>query len=198
MTVAADHREGLLHAAAGAWELLVIHHSPPEHDGGVTVRTLRSGGIDTPVLVLSRTWTENRQDLLAAGADDCMPLTSQPAQLAARVAALGRRPNRARPESVLRIADLEVDLLTRTAMRTGRSIELQPREFQLLEFLVRNAGTVLTRTTLLRKVWAFNFDPQTNVVESHISRLRAKIDRGHEQPLIHTLRGRGYCLKAPD
>lgn len=197
VTVAASGADTLYLAASKAWELLIIDRSALELDALGIVRTLRSGGVVTPVLLLNRAG-DNAGPGLAAGADDCLDPGFTAAELAARVAALGRRPRRAQPETLLRVADVEVDILTRSVQRAGKKLELQPREFRLLEFLMRNTGTVLDRSTLLERVWDCHFDPRTNVVESHISRLRAKIDRGFAVPLIHTVRGSGYCIREPD
>jgi two-component system OmpR family response regulator len=197
VTVAASGADTLYLAASKAWELLIIDRSALKLDALGIVRTLRSGGVVTPVLLLNRVG-DDAGSVLAAGADDCLDPGFTAAELAARVAALGRHPRRAQPETLLRVADVEVDVLTRSVKRAGRNLELQPREFRLLEFLLRNAGTVLDRSTLLEQVWDCHFDPRTNVVESHISRLRAKIDRGFAVPLIHTIRGSGYCIRAPD
>jgi two-component system, OmpR family, response regulator len=133
---------------------------------------------------------------LNAGGDDYLVKPFAFAELSARIGALARRPRTAPPETTLRVADLEVDLLTRAVRRGGETIDLQPREFRLLEYLVRNEGQVVTRTMLLEAVWNFHFDPRTNIVESHISRLRSKVDRGRTE-LIHTVRSAGYCLSAP-
>jgi two-component system OmpR family response regulator len=197
VTVAASGSDALYLAASQEWELLIIDRTALQLDALGVVRTLRSGGVATPVLLLNRA-SDAAGAALEAGADDSLAPEFTAAELAARVAALGRRPRRAQPETLLRVADVEIDVLTRSVRRGGRSLELQPREFRLLEFLVRNAGTVLGRTTLLEKVWDCHFDPRTNVVESHISRLRAKIDRGFAKRLIHTIRGSGYCLRDPE
>ena len=197
VTVAASGADALYLAAGQEWELLIIDRTALELDALGVVRTLRSGGVVTPMLLLNRA-ADDAGAGLDAGADDCLEPGFTATELATRVAALGRRPRRAQAETLLRVADVEIDVLTRSVRRGGRSLELQPREFRLLEYLVRNAGTVLGRATLLEKVWDCHFDPRTNVVESHISRLRAKIDRGFAVPLIHTVRGSGYCLRAPD
>lgn len=195
VTVAASGVDALYLAASQEWELLIIDCSAVELDGLGILRTLRSGGVATPVLLINQ--APDEAGAVAGGADDALHPGFSKADLSARVTALGRRPRRAQPESLLRIADLEVDLLTRSVKRAGRQLDLQPREFRLLECLVQNVGTVLDRTTLLEKVWEYHFDPRTNVVESHISRLRAKIDRGFEVHLIHTIRGSGYCIREP-
>jgi two-component system OmpR family response regulator len=139
---------------------------------------------------------DDRVNGLNAGGDDYLVKPFAFTELVARVAALGRRPQRTAPETVLRVADLEVDLLTRLVRRGGQAVELQPREFELLQYMMRHAGQVVTRTMLLENVWDFHFDPRTTLVESHISRLRSKIDRGRAE-LIHTVRGSGYCIRAP-
>jgi two-component system OmpR family response regulator len=197
VTVAASGADALYLAASQEWELLIIDRTALELDALGVVRTLRGGGVVTPVLLLNRPGDDAGIGI-DAGADHCLDPGFKAAELAARVAALGRSPRRAQPETLLRVADVEIDVLTRSVRRGGRSLELQPREFRLLEYLARNAGTVLGRTTLLEKVWDCHFDPRTNVVESHITRLRAKIDRGFAVPLIHTIRGAGYCLREPD
>jgi len=158
---------------------------------------LRRRGERTPVLMLTaRDAVEDRVEGLDAGADDYLVKPFAFSELAARVAALGRRPRRAPPDTRLKVADLEMDLLSRSVRRGGQTIELQPREYRLLECLMRHAEQVVTRTMLLELVWDLHFDPHTNVVETHISRLRGKIDRGQAATLIHTVRGAGYCLCA--
>ena len=134
---------------------------------------------------------------LNAGGDDYLIKPFAYAELVARVAALGRRPRTQIAATTLRVADLELDLLARTVRRGGQEVAVQPREFRLLEYLMRHAGQVVTRTMLLESVWDFHFDPRTNIVETHISRLRGKVDKGHRDELIHTIRGSGYCLRAP-
>jgi two-component system OmpR family response regulator len=163
------------------------------------VKTMRGAGVKTPVLFLTTLGgIDDRVAGLEAGGDDYLVKPFAFAELLARLNALARRPAMASAETVLRVADLEMDLLKRTVARAGRRIDLQPQEFRLLEYLLRNAGRVVTRTMLLEKVWEFHFDPQTTVVETHISRLRGKIDRGFDCELIHTVRGSGYSLHAPD
>ena len=176
--------------------MLLVDRMLPGLDGMTLVRTLRAGGIETPVLFLTTLGgIDDRVNGLNAGADDYLVKPFAFSELAARVAALGRRPRRTAAETVLRVADLEMDLLARSVQRAGQAIELQPREFRLLEFLLRHAGEVVTRTMLLEQVWDLHFDPHTNVVESHISRLRGKVDKGHAVSLIQTLRGAGYSLR---
>src|SRR5262249_39024949 len=161
------------------------------------VRTLRAGGEKTPVLFLTTLGgVGDRVGGLNAGGDDYLVKPFAFAELVARVNALGRRPHRMAAETVLRIADLAMDLLAGTVRRAGGPVQLQPREFRLLEYLMRHAGEVVTRTMLLESVWDFHFDPRTNIVETHISRLRSKIHRDDAPELIHTVRGAGYTLHA--
>jgi two-component system OmpR family response regulator len=140
---------------------------------------------------------DDRVDGLEAGGDDYLVKPFAIAELLARVNALARRPPPQRVQTAFRVADLNLDMLTRTVTRAGARVDLQPREFQLLAYLMRHAGRVVTRTMLLEGVWDFHFDPKTNIVDTHMSRLRAKVDRGHAQELIHTIRGAGYCLREP-
>jgi two-component system, OmpR family, response regulator len=196
--IAADGRAGLFRAAGEEWDLLVVDRMLPGLDGLALVRTLRAGGIQTPVLFLTTMGgIDDRVTGLNAGGDDYLVKPFAFAELAARINALGRRPARQAAATVLRVADLELDQLARTVHRAGRKIALQPREFRLLEYLMQHANQVVTRTMLLEQVWDFHFDPRTNIVESHISRLRSKIDAGSAS-LIHTIRGAGYCVRAPD
>jgi two-component system OmpR family response regulator len=141
---------------------------------------------------------DDRVKGLRAGGDDYMTKPYAFSELLARLEALMRRASGTAPETVLKVADLELNLLTRSVTRAGTRIELQPREFQILEYLMRHAGQVVTRTMLLEAVWNYHFDPQTNVIDVHISRLRQKLDRGFAQPLLHTVRSAGYSLRAPD
>jgi two-component system OmpR family response regulator len=195
--IAANGSDGQLRVAAEEWDLLIVDRMLPGLDGIALVRTLRGAGIEAPVLFLTTLGgIDDRVEGLDAGADDYLVKPFAFSELVARVAALGRRPRRATPETRLRVADLEMDLLSRSVRRGILAIDLQPREFRLLEFLMRHADQVVTRTMLLEKVWDLNFDPHTNVVESHISRLRQKIDRSPGPALIQTIRGSGYCLRA--
>jgi two-component system OmpR family response regulator len=197
LEVAADGRTGLLRAAAEAWDLLIVDRMLPGLDGLAVVRTLRASDIATPVLFLTTMGgIDDRVSGLNAGGDDYLIKPFAFAELVARVAALGRRPQLTAPETLLRVADLELDLLTRVVRRSGEEVALQPREYELLEYLMKHAGQVVTRTMLLENVWGFHFDPRTSLVESHISRLRGKIDRGRAE-LINTVRGNGYCIRAP-
>ena len=195
---AADGREGLFLAGAGSHDVLVVDRMLPHLDGLGLVRALRAMGVRTPALILTaRAGVGDRVEGLEAGADDYLAKPFAFAELLARINALARRPPLQAEPTVLRVADLEMDLLKRTVTRAGRRIELQPREFRLLEYLMRRQGEVLTRTMLLEGVWDFHFDPKTSVVETHISRLRAKVDKGFGVELIHTVRGAGYAIRAP-
>ena len=196
--VAADGRDGLFRAAGESWDLLIVDRMLPGIDGLAIVKTLRSGSIETPILFLTTLGgIDDRVAGLNAGGDDYLIKPFAYAELVARVAALGRRPRIQVASTTLRVADLELDLLSRTVRRGGQEVMIQPREFRLLEYLMRHAGQVVTRTMLLENVWDFHFDPRTNIVETHISRLRGKVDKGYRDELIHTVRGSGYCLRAP-
>ena len=190
-----DGRDGLSLASETGYDVMVIDRMLPRLDGLAIVKTVRAAGVKAPVLILTTLGGVNdRVEGLEAGADDYLVKPFAFAELLARVNALARRPPITGEESVLRVGDLEMDRLKRTVTRAGRRIELQQQEFKLLEYLLRNAGQVVTRTMLLENVWEFHFDPRTSVVETHISRLRAKVDRDFERELIHTVRGSGYCL----
>ncbi len=196
---ASDGREGLFLAAGNEYDLLVLDRMLPQLDGLTIIRTLRASGNQTPVLILSALGdVDDRVDGLRAGGDDYLVKPFAFSELHARIEALMRRaaPGDA-PEVRLRVADLELDLLTREVQRGGQAITLQPREFRLLEYLMRHAGQVVTRTMLLEHVWDYHFDPQTNVIDVHISRLRAKIDKDFARPLLHTVRGAGYVIREP-
>jgi two-component system, OmpR family, response regulator len=194
-----DGRDGLLQAATGEWDVLIVDRMLPGLDGLSLVRHLRATNHSTPVLFLSALGeVDDRVKGLRAGGDDYLVKPYAFSELLARVENLARRQTTAPVATRLRVADLELDLLTRKVTRAGKVIDLQPREFQLLETLLRHPGRVMTRTMLLETVWDYHFDPQTNVIDVHISRLRQKIDRGFEPPLIHTVRGAGYCLRAPE
>jgi len=197
LRVEPDGRNGLFRATGEDWDLLIIDRMLPGLEGLTLTRTLRAGGITTPVLLLTALGgIDDRVTGLNAGGDDYLVKPFALAELIARVAALGRRPQRMAPDTVLRVADLEVDLLARSVRRARQLVELQPREYELLEYLIKHAGQVVTRTMLLENVWGFHFDPRTSLVESHISRLRSKINNGRPD-LIETVRGSGYCLRAP-
>jgi two-component system OmpR family response regulator len=196
---AAGGRDGLLLAAGETYDVIVLDRMLPELDGMAILRTIRASGVKTPVLLLTALGgIDDRVEGLEAGADDYLLKPFAFAELLARVNALARRPPTQAVQAVLAVADLRLDRLKRTVTRAGVRIELQPREFQLLEYLISHAGRVVTRTMLLESVWDFHFDPTTNIVETHMSRLRAKVDRGHARELIHTVRGAGYCLREPD
>jgi two-component system, OmpR family, response regulator len=197
--VAADGRDGLLRAAAEPFDVLIVDRMLPRLDGLSLVQHLRATGHTTPVLFLSALGeVDDRVKGLRSGGDDYLVKPYAFSELLARIESLGRRQSRAPVTTSLRVADLELDLLTRKVSRSGQVIDLQPREFQLLEALMRHSGQVMTRTMLLEKVWDYHFDPQTNVIDVHISRLRQKIDKGFERQLIHTVRGAGYSLRAPN
>ena len=167
-------------------------------DGLAVLRTLRASGVKAPVLLLTALGgIDDRVDGLEAGGDDYLVKPFAIAELLARVNALARRPPPQDIQTRLQVADLSLDMLTRTVTRAGVEVDLQPREFQLLAYLMRHAGKVVTRTMLLESVWDFHFDPKTNIVDTHVSRLRAKVDRGYALELIHTIRGAGYCLREP-
>ena len=192
---AADGREGLYLAMEGRHDVMVVDRMLPGIDGLSIIRTLRASGSRIPVLILSALGEVDDRVLgLRAGGDDYLVKPFAYSELLARLEALVRRGNAEAAETVLRVADLEMDLLTRTVSRAGQALELQPREFRLLEYLMRHAGQVVTRTMLLEGVWDYHFDPQTNVIDVHISRLRGKIDKGFEQSLLRTVRGAGYSL----
>lgn len=195
---AADGVDGLVLAQTGTYDVLVVDRMLPRLDGAALVRTLRAGGIGTPVLFLTAMGSiEDRVEGFAAGGDDYLVKPFAFAELHARVRSLARRPPLQQEVTHLRAGDLEMDLLRRRVTRGGETIELQPTEFRLLEFLLRRAGQVVTRTMLLEGVWDFHFEPRTSIVETHISRLRAKVDRGHPTALIQTVRGAGYRIDAP-
>jgi two-component system OmpR family response regulator len=199
MDHAANGREGLMLAAGEPYDVIVLDRMLPQLDGLAILRTIRSAGVKTPVLLLTALGgIDDRVEGLEAGGDDYLVKPFAFAEFLARVNALARRPPPQEVVSALQVADLRLDLLKRSVTRGGQRIDLQPREFQLLEYLMRNAGRVVTRTMLLESIWEFHFDPKTNIVETHMSRLRGKVDRGQPQELIHTVRGAGYCLREPD
>ena len=188
-------RKGLERARQERFDAMIIDRMLPELDGLSIVAALRAARDATPVLVLSALGdVEDRVVGLRAGCDDYLPKPFAFTELLARLEALTRRGT---AETKLSVADLEMDLIARSVTRAGRTIELLPREFRLLEYLMRHAGHIVTRTMLLEKVWDHHFDPQTNVIDVHVSRLRQKIDRGFDHPLLHTVRGAGYSLRAP-
>jgi two-component system OmpR family response regulator len=191
-----DGAEGLARGRSGDHAALIVDRMLPGLDGLRLVRTLRAEGLQTPVLMLTTmSGLNDRVEGLEGGADDYLVKPFAFSELLARVHAITRR-SETRETTRLRLADLEIDLIRRTVTRDGKTIDLQPQEFRLLEFLLRNAGRVVTRAMLLENVWDLHFDPRTNIVETHISRLRSKLDRGFGRELIHTLRGSGYVLRA--
>ena len=193
---AADGPQGLMLATTEHYEALVVDRMLPAIDGLSVIEALRKNRSETPVLILSAMGSvEDRVAGLRAGGDDYLVKPFAFAELLARLEALTRRSRAGgTPETSLRVADLEMDLLARVVRRGDETIDLKPREFRILEFLLRHAGRVVTRTMLLESVWDYHFDPQTNVVDVHISRLRQKIDAGFDRPLLHTVRGAGYRL----
>ena len=194
---AADGVAGLEAAKAARFDVLIVDRMMPRMDGVTLVETLRAEGDLSPVLFLSALGEiSDRVTGLNAGADDYLVKPYALAELLARVEALGRRRDMGAIQTVLRVGDLEMDLIAREVRRAGVEIDLQPREFQLLEFLMRHGGQSVTRTMLLEKVWEYHFDPQTNVIDVHLSRLRSKIDKGFDKPMLQTVRGAGYRLEA--
>lgn len=196
--VAATGRDGLFLATGERYDVLVVDRMLPGMDGLSLVRSLRAASIKTPVLFLTTmAGIDDRVEGLNAGGDDYLTKPFSFAELIARVNALARRPPLATEETVLRSGDLEMDLLKRAVRRDGKKIDLLPKELQLVEFFLRHADQVVTRTMLLEGVWNYHFDPKTNVVETHISRLRPKLNKDQDVELIHTVRGSGYTLHAP-
>lgn len=192
---AADGLAGLRRSSDEDYDVLVVDRMLPGLDGLSIVNSIRQAGVRTPVLFLTALGSlEERVAGLDAGGDDYLVKPFAIAELAARINALGRRATAVSADTVLRVGDLELDLVRRIVTRQGRPIELQPREFRLLEYLMRHTGHVVTRAMLLQNVWDFHFDPRTTVVETHMSRLRAKVDKGFGSELIHTVRGEGYSL----
>jgi len=192
--LANEGRDGLDRATRGTFDAMIIDRMLPGFDGLSIVAALRAARNQTPVLVLSALGdVDDRVKGLRAGCDDYLSKPFAFAELLARLEALTRRGN---AETRLTVGDLEMDLLSRAVTRAGREIDLLPREFRLLEYLMRHADHIVTRTMLLEKVWDHHFDPQTNVIDVHISRLRQKLDKGFAAPLLHTVRGAGYTLRA--
>ena len=191
-----DGRDGLDKASRGQWDVIIADRQLPYLDGLAIITSLRERSDRTPVLILSALGTvDDRVHGLKAGGDDYLTKPFAFAELLARIEALNRRGAAVSETTRLKIADLELDLLARRVTRAGRNIELTTKEFQLLEYLVRHAGQTVTRTMLLEGVWNLHFDPQTNITDVHMSRLRNAIDKGFPKPLIHTVRGAGYVLK---
>lgn len=192
-------RDGLFLASEGGYDVMVVDRILPRIDGLSVVRMLRETGVETPVLFLTAvSGLDDRVEGLEAGGDDYLVKPFAFSELQARLRALARRNPRLAQETMLTVADLTLDRLTRRVERAGRAIELQPREWRLLEYLMERAGEVVTRTMLLEQVWEFHFEPKTSVVETHVSRLRAKVDRPFGAELIRTVRGAGYVIAAPE
>ena len=196
--LAEDGDEGLDRARAGEYAVMTIDRLLPGIDGLTVIRRLREEGIVTPALILSALGEiDDRVRGLRAGGDDYLVKPFAFAELLARVEALARRSDTVVKETVLRVGDLELDLVSRAVSRKGRDIDLLPREFQVLEYLVRNQGQVVPRAMLLQHVWDLHFDPTTNIIDVYVSRVRRKVDSQQAYPLIHTVRGVGYCVRAP-
>ena len=193
---AADGEEGLAMALDGDYDVLIVDRMLPKRDGLSVISELRAKKIETPVLILSALGqVDDRVKGLRAGGDDYLPKPYSFSELLARVEVLARRRGGRNEETVYRVGDLELDRLSHRVTRGTEEVVLQPREFRLLEYLMKHAGQVVTRTMLLENVWDYHFDPQTNVIDVHISRLRSKIDKGFSQALLHTIRGAGYMIR---
>jgi two-component system, OmpR family, response regulator len=189
-------RDGLYMATGEPYDVMIVDRNLPKMDGLSLVKAARASGTRTPVLFLTTMGgVDDRVAGLEAGADDYLVKPFAFAELLARVGALARRPPIVTTTS-LKVGDLEIDLLSRAVTRSGKRLDLLAQEFKILEYLMRHAGEIVTRTMLLEKVWDFHFDPKTNIVETHISRLRSKIDKGFDKPLLHTVRGAGYVIRA--
>jgi two-component system OmpR family response regulator len=194
--LATDGEEGLAAAIDGEFDVLVIDRMLPKRDGLSVIAELRTRGNKTPVLILSALGqVDDRVAGLRAGGDDYLAKPYAFSELLARVEALTRRTTQQSGDTVYHVGDLELDRLSHRVTRGGKEIPLQPREFRLLEYLMRHAGQVVTRTMLLENVWDYHFDPQTNVIDVHVSRLRAKVDKGFDSTLLHTVRGAGYMIR---
>lgn len=196
---AADGETGLEMARSGGHDVLIVDRMLPRLDGLSMLRQLRAEDNDTPALILSALGqVDDRVKGLRSGGDDYLTKPYAFSELLARIEVLARRRRPEESETVLRVGDLELDRLSREVTRAGQKVLVQPREFRLLEYLMRNAGKVVTRTMLLEEVWDYHFDPQTNVIDVHVSRLRSKIDKDFATPMLHTIRGAGYMLRAED
>lgn len=194
-----DGKEGLFLGLEHTYDALVLDRMLPGLDGLAIVQALRSSGKHVPILILSALGeVDDRVEGLRKGGDDYLVKPFAFSELLARLEALVRRGQAAAVATSLKVFDLEMDLLSHRVKRAGQLIELQPREFRLLEYLMRHSGQVVTRTMLLEKVWDYHFDPQTNVIDVHVSRLRRKIDKDFDPPLLQTVRGAGYVLRAPE
>jgi len=191
-------QDGLFQATRESYDVMIVDRMLPGLDGLSLVKALRAAGKKTPVIFLTSIGgLDDRVEGLEAGGDDYLVKPFAFSELAARVSALARRPTMQQEQTTLKVHDLELDLIRRRVTRAGQEVELQPKEFSLLETLMRNEGRVLTRTMLLERVWDYHFDPQTSVVETHISRLRSKIDKPFDTALLHTVRSTGYSIHAP-
>ena len=196
---AADGEEGGHLAATERYDVMIVDRLLPKLDGLSMLKNLRAGGDTTPALILSALGqVDDRVEGLRSGGDDYLTKPYAFTELLARIEVLARRTRPDDAETVLRVADLELDRLAHAVKRAGTAILLQPREYRLLEYLMRNSGKVVTRTMLLEEVWDYHFDPQTNVIDVHVSRLRSKIDKDFDKQLLHTVRGSGYILRDPD
>jgi two-component system, OmpR family, response regulator len=190
--------EALSRGSAGHYVVITIDRMLPDIDGIAVMRRMRDNGIAAPFLIISALGEiDDRVRGLRAGGDDYLVKPFSFVELLARLEALGRRSDTVAKETILRVGDLAIDLISRTASRHGKDIELLPREFQLLEYLVRNEGRIVSRTMLLQHVWDLHFDPSTNIIDVYVGRVRRKVDDQQAYPLIHTVRGVGYCLRAP-
>jgi two-component system OmpR family response regulator len=191
----ADGRDGLYLASSSTFDAVVMDRMLPGMDGLSVVNALRAGGVETPILILSAlAQLDERVTGLKAGGDDYLTKPFGFSELHARIENLVRRRGGKSVETLLRCGDLTIDLLSRKVTRSGKALDLLPREFKLLEYFLRNKDRVVTRTMLLEQVWDYRFDPHTSIIDTHISRLRKKLDEGFDQPLLHTLRGVGYRL----
>jgi two-component system OmpR family response regulator len=196
--LACDGDDGLRRGRAASYAVMTIDRMLPGVDGLAVIRRLREEGIVTPTLIVSALGEiDDKVRGLRAGGDDYLVKPFAFAELLARVEALARRSGTVVQETILRVGDLELDLVSRTVRRSGRGIDLLPREFQLLEYLVRNEGQVVSRAMLLQHVWDLHFDPTTNIIDVYVGRVRRKVDAAQAYPLIHTVRGIGFCLRAP-
>jgi len=196
--LATSGNEALSRGATGGYAVITIDRMLPDIDGIAVMRRFRDDGIVAPVLIVSALGeVDDRVRGLRAGGDDYLVKPFSFVELLARVEALGRRSDTIVKETILRVGDLALDLMSRTASRRGKDIVLFPREFQLLEYLVRNEGRVVSRAMLLQHVWDLHFDPSTNIIDVYVGRVRRKVDGQQAYPLIHTVRGTGYCLRAP-
>ena len=196
--LAVDGREGLSRGRTAEYAVMTVDRMLPDIDGLAVIRRLREDGIVTPALIVSALGEiDDRVRGLRAGGDDYLVKPFAFAELLARVEALARRSDRLVREMVLRVGDLELDLVSRAVSRCGRKIDLLPREFQVLEYLVRNQGQIVPRAMLLQHVWDLHFDPTTNIIDVYVGRVRRKVDAAQAYPLIHTIRGVGFCVRAP-